>query len=94
MSDKIKNLKCVNYNMYIGSGTESCDNCLCFEDALEELLGFISQEIQKAVEERDKEIVEMLEEHIYDDGNIFRINQETGKYEVTKEFKAKLEKQK
>jgi len=51
LQDKIKNLKCVNYNMYIGSGTLSCDNCLCFEDALEELLGFISQEIQKAVEE-------------------------------------------
>jgi len=55
LQDKIKNLKCVNYNMYIGSGTESCDNCLCFEDALEELLGFISQEIQKAKSERDKE---------------------------------------
>ena len=47
----LEELPAVNYNLYIGSGSVSCDNCLKFEEALKQLKQFIQSLLKKQVEE-------------------------------------------
>ena len=41
--EKFDELPAVNYNLYLGSGKESCDNCLEFEEARDQIKSFIHQ---------------------------------------------------
>jgi len=44
---KFEELPAVNYNLYLGSGKESCDNCLEFEEARDQIKSFIRQLLAK-----------------------------------------------
>ena len=52
---ELKDLPAINYNLYIGSGADACDNCLDFEVAFNQLKFFISnllsQEKENWIEE-------------------------------------------
>ncbi len=40
---EFEELDAVNYNVYIGSGTDACDNCLEYEDAVKQILAFFKE---------------------------------------------------
>ena len=56
--ENLKNLPAINYNLYIGSEIDACDDCLEFEVALKQLEDFI----KKLLKTQRKEILEELEQ--------------------------------
>ena len=45
--EQLMDLPAINYNLYIGAGRESCDNCLEFDDAVKQVKQFISDLLSK-----------------------------------------------
>ena len=55
LKEEFEELPAVNYNLYIGSGKDACDNCLKYEDAVNQILDFFHQ----AEQEMLKKILEL-----------------------------------
>jgi len=59
---EFEELPAVNYNLYLGSGKEVCDNCLEFENAVNQIKSFIHQnfilreEVERVIKEMQKEL--------------------------------------
>ena len=66
---KLVNLKCVNYNMYFG--VDGGDNAIPFDDARDELIDFVDQQIASTAQQCVKILEKMRrnehEEYINDD---------------------------
>jgi hypothetical protein len=62
--DLLKELRClnaINYNLYIGSGTDACDLCLDYDEAIKELENLI----QKSYEAGEQNILKEIEKKCY-----------------------------
>ena len=60
---EFENLPAVNYNLYIGSGSDACDDCLEYEEALKQLIGFIHSLLSSQKLDLKKKIGEWIEEN-------------------------------
>jgi ribosomal protein L23 len=87
---EVEDLRCVNYNMYIGSGSDACDNCLPFDLAVDELKAFIKSKLQEAFKagiKQEKINTGRIKKRQYENG--FKAGQKSMEKEIVELIKKK-----